>query len=294
MTSAPRFVRPNSSVWFGYPCRAAASCMAVAISLKRSVASAMIAAPAPLRAAPCAPAASAASMVGCSAGKIPPRAGWWMRSSIASRRRPQSLFANAATSNAVRPRLNTASPIGNSRGMTPRADFVEIASSGRHTTARRSESTGNRDVTKPSRPATQTTNPPSSAAETLSGWPSISATNESSPARFSGLPANALAATTPATMAAALPPSPPELGIRVTSSRPSGGACMPIRSKTATADRYASSVSSSGKIPAFTPETRISGEPPSASTHRCSSSRISSARPRASNPGPRFADVAGT
>ena len=84
-----------------------------------------------------------------------------------------------------------------------------------YSTQRRSRGTSNRSASTVSPNAVLTTNPPSRAAPTLSGWPSIAAAilSMSGGARLPS--ASAFAATMPATVAAADEPSPRSNGIRL-------------------------------------------------------------------------------
>ena len=114
--------------------------------------------------------------------------------------------------------LCTASAIGTSAGSAARASSVGTGSGGIAITPSMPGGGSNRSA-----PASvQITNPPRSAAATLSGWPSISIAfsriGASSSNRWS-------AATSPATIAAALDPNPAPTGIsdRMWKVSPSAG-----------------------------------------------------------------------
>ena len=90
---------------------------------------AMTVGPAPLRYAPCAPAAYAASIIGLRWGyAAAPRCGWWMRSSIPMRSISYRPDENACIIQASRPILNTASFRGTCFGTTRRSSVMPVKS----------------------------------------------------------------------------------------------------------------------------------------------------------------------
>ena len=106
------------------------------------------------------------------AGYATERYGSWMRSTVRSARSSKRPDAMPATPIAIRLMLLTASRSGTSAGRTRRMSAVDSRRSGMNSTARSPSGASNRTAsTRPSRWA-DTTNPPSSAAAALSGWPS--------------------------------------------------------------------------------------------------------------------------
>ena len=130
------------------------------------------------------------------------------------------------------------------------------------------------------RPPAQITNPPYSAAATLSGCPSISAARSNTGASSSYMWS---AATRPATIAAPLDPSPAETGIceLMRNDNPSDG----CRASNARTHRLVRSLGRSAS-PASTLVSPVSST--------SSSSWMASAAAIESKPGPRLADDAGT
>ena len=114
--------------------------------------------------------------------------------------------------------LKTASATGIRDGSASRAFCVRTAWPG--TTSRHSRPGGGSK--RSAWPSAHSTKPPSSAAATLSGWPSSFVASASTSAPSSKIES---AATRPATIAAALVPSPPESGMseRIVNSKSSGG-----------------------------------------------------------------------
>ncbi len=92
--------------------------------------------------------------------------------------------ASAATSNAVRPRLNTASVNGTDAARARRATAsVDVVASGIHTTTLGSKGSGTRTAWPPA----DATTPPKIDGAALSAWPSSAvATCSSSSAASSG------------------------------------------------------------------------------------------------------------
>ncbi len=125
-----------------------------------------------------------------------------------------------------------------------------------------------------------TTNPPFSAAATLSGWPSSSVASPSTSASSSN---RWSAASRPATTAAALDPSPPDSGMPepIVNSNPSAG-CRRSNARTTRLVPVARDVEVG--VDARTCRSRAT------SSSRCSASAAASV----SKPGPRLADEAGT
>ncbi len=120
----------------------------------------------------------------------------------------------------------TASPMGTAAGSAARASAVLTGVSGTTRIASSPSGGSNRVTSVPS----QITNPPFSAAATLSGWPSISLASVSTSASSSKMWS---AASSPATIAAALDPRPPLSGIaeRIVNSNASGG-CSASKART--------------------------------------------------------------
>lgn len=171
--------------------------------------------------------------------------------------------------------MKTASASGTCEGSTERASGVASVSLGTTSTASNPMGGSKRSTCVPS----QMTNPPFSAAATLSGWPSSSAatlsTSASSSNRWS-------AASNPATIAAALEPSPADSGMsdEILNSNPSAG----CRRSNALTTRLSRSRGTASRV--STANVPVS----------CTSSSRWSERAaaRTSNPGPRFAEDAGT
>ena len=115
--------------------------------------------------------------------------------------------ARPSTSSEACPTLCTASASGTSAGIAARACAVGTCSGGIASTP--SRPAGGSKRTGSSAPV-QITKPPSSAAATLSGWPSSSTASSNSGASSSYMWS---AAARPATIAAALEPSPAAAGI---------------------------------------------------------------------------------
>jgi hypothetical protein len=171
--------------------------------------------------------------------------------------------------------LKTASDTGIRAGSASRAFCVRTAWAG--TTSRHSSAPGGSK--RSAWPSLHSTKPPSSAAATLSGCPSslVAAASRSAPS--SKIES---AATRPATIAAALVPSPPESGMseRIVNSKSSGG-CSAANPRTIRLRR-----SRAIRRSVWTPKRPVSTT--STSMWR------SSAAPITSNPGPRLAEDAGT
>src|SRR5579862_5199965 len=201
--------------------------------------------------------------------------------------------ASDATSSAVRVTLNTASRNGTVSGRSRRASAVDTANSGIAITTR--SRLGMRRVHRifPASVVTHVTKPPSTAGATLSGWPSRPAARSMSAWASSGPPSRALAAAAPPTIAAALLPRPRASGMRLCCRRwKARGAAAPVCAPaTARAARYARCDGSRGSAMAPSPSISIRGSGAASSATELWRRR---ARPSASNPGPRFAVVAGT
>src|SRR4051794_2655399 len=188
---------------------------------------------------------------------------------------PRSFIARPSTSSEAWPMLNTASLIGIREGRASRAFWVRTAVRG--TTSRHSRPGGG--WKRSAWPSPHSTKPPSSAGATLSGWPSSRVAWASRSAPSSKMLS---AATRPATIAAALVPSPPLSGmsLRIVNSKSSGG-CSAANPRTIKLRR-----SRAIRRSVWTANWPVS----STSTSMCRSS----AAPITSKPGPRLAEDAGT
>ena len=162
--------------------------------------------PAPEMLAPTAPKSPARSRSSIERGYSAARRGWWIRSERPRPIREKSSRARPRTSREACATLWTASVTGTSAGMAARASTVGTGSGGM--ASRPSSPGGGSSRVTPS--ASQITNPPSSAAAALSGWPSSSRASSNTGASSSYMWS---AAARPATVAAALEPSPAPTGI---------------------------------------------------------------------------------
>ncbi|SQD96030.1 hypothetical protein FMEAI12_3430010 [Parafrankia sp. Ea1.12] len=245
------------------------------------------------------PAARSRPTRSAEAGMAGRRYGWCIRSSVAvssSRERSSPAPAagsapdSASASSAARPMFTAASACGTCFGRAPRACSVDWRRDGTNTTGRSSPSGATRRDRGTSPSYQATVRPPSRAAATLSGCPSIALATRSRPAAPSGPPARASAAVTPATIAAADEPRPRPCGIRFTQRSASPGCAHSSSSKVARIARTTRCASSAGT--ASGPTTSM--ESPDGVSRTDTSSYSPSARPSASKPGPRLALVAGT
>ena len=112
--------------------------------------------------------------------------------------------------------------------------------------------------------AALTTNPPSSAAAALSGWPSIAVARRSRSGLVSGSPRSALPATSPATVAAADDPRPRASGISLCISirQPTPSGISPRTSRSAASIPWTQRFSrSAGSSPSPSPSTVSSISP---------------------------------
>ncbi len=231
--------------------------------------------PAPEIVAPSAPSPFAAWTSSHDFGYRCARRGWWSRSPRPRATSPRSPRARPSTSIEACAMLNTASAIGIREGSASRAFCVRTAVAG--TTSRHSRPGGGSK--RSAWPSTHSTKPPRIAAATLSGWPSIFVASPSTSAPSSKIES---AATRPATIAAALVPSPPESGMsdRIVNSKSSGEA------RAANPRTIRLRLSRAIRRSVWTANCPVS----TTSTSRCRSS----AAPITSNPGPRLAEDAGT
>src|SRR5439155_1480440 len=123
------------------------------------------------------------------------------------------------------------------------------------------------------------------------GWPSARAASASSASRSSGEPRSAFPAAKPPTHAAALEPSPRASGTRFTHSSRTPRKGRPAVSYASLTPRTTMLSASFASSVAPSPRRLTSTRSASSAT---TSLWRASASPRASNPGPRLADVAGT
>ena len=214
---------------------------------------------------------------------------------------------SATGSSAARETLNLASTWETSLGRTRRTASVDAWKSGIRAVARTDSATGTPTARYSGalRPSTgilvqEITPPPSTLAAALSGCPSkdaaswISVSSSSAPVGRSGVgsPASPEAATTPATAAAAEDPRPRECGMTLWQVIFRPRTVAPASRRPARTARTTRCRSSSGTSPSPSPWTMTSRPESVASTS--TTSVKSTARPRVSNPGPRFAEEAGT
>src|SRR5207247_1940352 len=148
--------------------------------------------------------------------------------------RPVSM---AATNQAARLTLATASANGTLAGSAARARSVATVNSGTATTRSTSQDGTSRLHRSPPSVTTVSTAPPNSAGATLSGCPSSRQTRSSRSSRPNGRSSASLAATAPPTIAAALLPRPRPSGMALWQRTEKLVRC-PARCATAAAARY--------------------------------------------------------
>ena len=215
---------------------------------------------------------------------------------MASRRRPASEVMIAVASRALRAAWRAAAACGTVWGSAARISCVRLSRWGMKATGIHASGTRKRrSAIRSSASGSAIVNPPYRAAATLSGWPSRRAARASSSSASMVRRPTAAPSTTPATIAAALEPSPRAEGIMLDTSMRQAAAPGADETRSPSRKARIRRFSPAGSSSRGTPSPRaLSTIPTSSPTHSSARSFSERATANESNPLPRLALEAGT